>query len=81
MSADDVMAAVGQLGDNSLAPISVDLSGLDLDAGRRAQGRLISGFVHVFFGGGDSAPFSRHVRELLMYRSAAMCYLSVSWCE
>jgi hypothetical protein len=33
MTSDDVIAAVGQLGDNTLGPQSVDLSGLDLAAG------------------------------------------------
>jgi hypothetical protein len=33
MTADDVAAAVGQLGDNALGPTTIDLSGLDLDQG------------------------------------------------
>ena len=33
LSPEDVVAAVGQLGDNTLAPAGVDMSGLDLDQG------------------------------------------------
>lgn len=36
LTAADVEAAVGQLGDNSLAPAGIDLSGLALDQGEAA---------------------------------------------
>jgi hypothetical protein len=34
LSEADVVASVGQLGDNTLAPASVDVSGLQLDQGK-----------------------------------------------
>lgn len=34
LSAVDVVAAVGQLGDNTLTPSDIDVSGLDLSQGR-----------------------------------------------
>jgi hypothetical protein len=33
LSEEDVTAAVGQLGDNTLTPADIDMSGLDLNSG------------------------------------------------
>jgi hypothetical protein len=37
LSEADVVASVGQLGDNTLAPASVDVSGLQLDQGKHVK--------------------------------------------
>jgi hypothetical protein len=43
LTAADVAAAVGQLGDNTLAPSTIDMSQLDLDAGAYATHTLVWG--------------------------------------
>jgi hypothetical protein len=44
LTAEDVVAAVGQLGDNSLAPAGVDVSGLALEQGGGGEvGALVNG--------------------------------------